>query len=200
MEDRLARIIAEMIEDVLSREGDIKVPPALESLLGSILGATFSKTSDPAGLTQVEGSSSATLQPTQEALYLGQQSPRSNAHESSRIHKHQVLDYVKNIQLDASYAATVTDYLKRKSPSDDTELLDLHKAMAYLRDFKSLVEKSSPELQRKFLREALKRVRVKGKQVSAIQWEIESLPDNSGIYRILLEGGQSEKGVHDTQG
>jgi hypothetical protein len=33
-----------------------------------------------------------------------------------------------------------------------------------------------------------------------LRWEVESLPNNGGIYRILLEGGQSEKGVHDNQG
>jgi len=31
-------------------------------------------------------------------------------------------------------------------------------------------------------------------------WEVEMLPNNGGIYRILLEGGQDEKGVHDNQG
>ncbi len=31
-----------------------------------------------------------------------------------------------------------------------------------------------------------------------VQWEVEPLPNNGGIYRILLEGGQDE-GVHDNQ-
>jgi len=30
-------------------------------------------------------------------------------------------------------------------------------------------------------------------------WEVETLPDNGGIYRILLEGGQSEKDIHPNQ-
>ena len=30
-------------------------------------------------------------------------------------------------------------------------------------------------------------------------WEVEMLPDNGGIYRILLEGGQDEKDIHDNQ-
>ena len=32
------------------------------------------------------------------------------------------------------------------------------------------------------------------------RWEVESLPNNGGIYRMLLEGGQDEKGVHNNQG
>ena len=30
-------------------------------------------------------------------------------------------------------------------------------------------------------------------------WEVEMLPDNGGIYRILLEGGQSEEDIHNNQ-
>jgi len=33
-----------------------------------------------------------------------------------------------------------------------------------------------------------------------IRWEVESLPNNGGVYRILLQGGQDEKGVHHNQG
>ena len=33
-----------------------------------------------------------------------------------------------------------------------------------------------------------------------LQWEVEALPDNGGIYRILLEGGQHEEGIHYNQG
>ncbi|MFC1999967.1 hypothetical protein ACFLXE_04320 [Chloroflexota bacterium] len=33
-----------------------------------------------------------------------------------------------------------------------------------------------------------------------IQWKLESLPNNGGIYRMLLEGGQDGKGAHDNQG
>jgi len=31
-------------------------------------------------------------------------------------------------------------------------------------------------------------------------WEVDLLPDNGGIYRKLLHGGQGEKGVYDNQG
>jgi hypothetical protein len=31
-----------------------------------------------------------------------------------------------------------------------------------------------------------------------VRWEVESLPNNAGIYRILLEGGKNE-GVHNNQ-
>lgn len=30
-------------------------------------------------------------------------------------------------------------------------------------------------------------------------WEVEMLPDNGGIYRTLLEGGQSEKDIDHNQ-
>ena len=30
-------------------------------------------------------------------------------------------------------------------------------------------------------------------------WEVEMLPDNGGIYQILLEGRQSEKDIHHNQ-
>jgi hypothetical protein len=33
-----------------------------------------------------------------------------------------------------------------------------------------------------------------------IQWEIESLPNNGGVYRILLEGGRDEESVDYNQG
>jgi hypothetical protein len=33
-----------------------------------------------------------------------------------------------------------------------------------------------------------------------LRWEMESLPNNGGIYRMLLEGGQDGKGVHNNQG
>jgi hypothetical protein len=32
-----------------------------------------------------------------------------------------------------------------------------------------------------------------------VRWEVQSLPNNGGIYRILLEGGKNE-GVHNNQG
>ena len=31
-------------------------------------------------------------------------------------------------------------------------------------------------------------------------WEVEMLPDNGGIYRMLLEGGYGDEGIHDNQG
>ena len=30
-------------------------------------------------------------------------------------------------------------------------------------------------------------------------WEVEMLPDNGGIYRMLLEGGYGDEGIHDNQ-
>ena len=33
-----------------------------------------------------------------------------------------------------------------------------------------------------------------------LAWEVEMLPNNSGIYKILLKGGQDEEGIHDDQG
>lgn len=33
-----------------------------------------------------------------------------------------------------------------------------------------------------------------------LRWEVESLPNNGGIYRILLQGGQNEKGSHNNSG
>lgn len=33
-----------------------------------------------------------------------------------------------------------------------------------------------------------------------LRWEIESLPNNGGIYKILLTGDQNEKGFHNNQG
>lgn len=33
-----------------------------------------------------------------------------------------------------------------------------------------------------------------------LHWEVESLPNNGGIYKILLTGGRNEEGVHDNQG
>jgi len=32
-----------------------------------------------------------------------------------------------------------------------------------------------------------------------VHWEVESLPNNGGIYRMLLQGGKNE-GVHNNQG
>ena len=43
-------------------------------------------------------------------------------------------------------------------------------------------------------------LRARGQGEQPIRWESENLPNNGGIYRILLEGGQSEKGVHNNQG
>ena len=34
----------------------------------------------------------------------------------------------------------------------------------------------------------------------SVVWEFESLPNNGGIYQILLQGDQNEKSVHDNQG
>ncbi len=31
-------------------------------------------------------------------------------------------------------------------------------------------------------------------------WQVKFLPDNGGIYRILMEGGQDEKGIYDYKG
>ena len=36
-----------------------------------------------------------------------------------------------------------------------------------------------------------------GSMESSFKWEIESLPDNGGIYRIILKGGQNEKSAHN---
>ena len=36
-----------------------------------------------------------------------------------------------------------------------------------------------------------------GSMESSFKWEVESLPDNGGIYRIILKGGQNEKSAHD---
>ena len=33
-----------------------------------------------------------------------------------------------------------------------------------------------------------------------IDWRVEDLPSNSGIYRILLEGGSHGKSINDNQG
>ncbi|MEK7878171.1 MAG: hypothetical protein AAB325_18520, partial [Pseudomonadota bacterium] len=55
-------------------------------------------------------------------------------------------------------------------------LLDLRKALSYMKDFKSLVEKSSPELQRKFVSEVLRQVKIKDKVVVAIEPKPAYLP------------------------
>lgn len=36
-----------------------------------------------------------------------------------------------------------------------------------------------------------------GSMESNIKWKLESLPDNGGIYRIILEGSQNEKSAHN---
>ena len=36
-----------------------------------------------------------------------------------------------------------------------------------------------------------------GSMESSFKWEVESLPDNGGIYRIILKGGQNEKSAHN---
>lgn len=33
-----------------------------------------------------------------------------------------------------------------------------------------------------------------------LHWEVESLPNNGGIYKILLTGGENEEGFHNNQG
>lgn len=33
-----------------------------------------------------------------------------------------------------------------------------------------------------------------------LKWEKESLPNNGGIYKMLLRGGEHEESVHDRQG
>jgi len=33
-----------------------------------------------------------------------------------------------------------------------------------------------------------------------LRWEVESLPNNGGIYRILLKGSQNEKSAHNNSG
>lgn len=33
-----------------------------------------------------------------------------------------------------------------------------------------------------------------------LRWEVESLPHNGGIYRMLMEGGQDEEGIHNNSG
>ena len=30
-----------------------------------------------------------------------------------------------------------------------------------------------------------------------VRWEVESLPNNGGMYRIILKGGQNEKSAHN---
>ncbi len=32
-----------------------------------------------------------------------------------------------------------------------------------------------------------------------VKWEVESLPNNGGIYRIIMEGGSNEKSFHNSQ-
>jgi hypothetical protein len=39
-----------------------------------------------------------------------------------------------------------------------------------------------------------------GSMEPKLRWEVESLPNNGGVYRILLKGGQGGKGIHDNQG
>ena len=34
----------------------------------------------------------------------------------------------------------------------------------------------------------------------SVRWEVEFLPDNGGIYRMLLKGGRSEEGIHHNEG
>ena len=36
-----------------------------------------------------------------------------------------------------------------------------------------------------------------GSMESSFKWEVESLHDNGGIYRIILKGGQNEKSAHN---
>ncbi len=36
-----------------------------------------------------------------------------------------------------------------------------------------------------------------GSMESSFKWEVESLSDNDGIYRIILKGGQNEKSAHN---
>jgi hypothetical protein len=36
-----------------------------------------------------------------------------------------------------------------------------------------------------------------GSMQPPIDWQVEMLPNNGSIYRMLLEGGQDGKGVHD---
>ena len=36
-----------------------------------------------------------------------------------------------------------------------------------------------------------------GSMESSFKWEVESLPDNGGIYRIILKGGQNAKSTHN---
>ena len=43
-------------------------------------------------------------------------------------------------------------------------------------------------------------LRARGQGEQPIRWEFESLPNSGGIYRILLKGGQDEKGFHNNQG
>ena len=39
-----------------------------------------------------------------------------------------------------------------------------------------------------------------GSMESNFKWEVASLPDNGGIYRIILKGGQNEKSAHNNPG
>jgi hypothetical protein len=36
-----------------------------------------------------------------------------------------------------------------------------------------------------------------GSMEPPVKWDIESLPDNGGIYRMLLQGEHDEQGTHD---
>ena len=36
-----------------------------------------------------------------------------------------------------------------------------------------------------------------GSMESSFKWEVESLPDNGGIYRIIMKGGRDEKSAHN---
>ena len=33
-----------------------------------------------------------------------------------------------------------------------------------------------------------------------VRWDVETLPDDGGIYRMLLKGGHDEKGIYHNQG
>jgi hypothetical protein len=36
-----------------------------------------------------------------------------------------------------------------------------------------------------------------GSMEPSLRWEVESLPNNGAIYRMLMEGGQDEEGIHN---
>ena len=77
-----------------------------------------------------------------------------------------------------------------------TRLMRQLKAFAS-REYSNAVENVSREVDDTIFFSWLEQV---GSIEPNVHWEVESLPNNGGIYKILLQGGQNEKGTHDNQG